>query len=502
EVVQVDDKWQNGPARAGPCADYSTHRPDGPYPSGMQATAKKIAAAGLTPGLWFLPFASDPRLPAFKDHRDWFVHRKSGRLHKVRWAGTCLDMTHPGAREYLRGIVSRITREWGFKYIKIDGLWSGMAAKLTYPEPKCREDKLSDAVFHDPAKTNVEAYRDGLALVRDAAGEDVFILGCCAAQNMRTLGASMGRVDAMRIGRDIGASWEAILPCATIGAHLYFLQGRVWHNDPDCLMLREPLTLEQARAWGSWIALSGQLNIVSEWLPGLPPERLEIVKRSMPNHGLCARPLDLFENPLPGIWHLAAGQGENRRHVVGFFNWLPENETSYHLPLTRLEPDGGLSPRREPDQEPSYVGFDFWSNEFLPPIRGALSATVEPGSCRVLALRRERGHPQVVSTSRHVAQGIGDVIREEWKPRSKTLQGSSLVVPGDPYELRIAVPSAEWRLKRAGVSARNANSGVTVAWEQSGTGIRVVLDAPDRPSARGPQRVAWEVGFAAPALGR
>ena len=89
-------------------------------------------------------------------------------------------------------------------------------------------------------------------------------------RGVRTGRASTGLVDGMRVGRDIGAKWDHILPSAIMGTRLYFFHGRVWHNDPDCLMVRKPMTLDQARAWGSWIAVSGQLNMVSEWLPRLP----------------------------------------------------------------------------------------------------------------------------------------------------------------------------------------------------------------------------------------
>jgi len=106
-----------------------------------------------------------------------------------------------------------------------------------------------------------------------------------------------------------------------MGSRLYFLHNRLWHNDPDCLMLRDPLTLDQARAWGSSIAVNGQLNIVSEWLPGLPADKLDIIKRSIPNHGLCARPVDPFEKDPAQIWHLTAGAGQQRKDIIGFFNW-------------------------------------------------------------------------------------------------------------------------------------------------------------------------------------
>ena len=83
-----------------------------------------------------------------------------------------------------------------------------MATEILYPSLTYRPDKLGEAVLHDPSKTQIEAYRSGLRLVREAAGDDVFILGCNIAQNARTLGASFGLVDGMRIGHDIGASWR------------------------------------------------------------------------------------------------------------------------------------------------------------------------------------------------------------------------------------------------------------------------------------------------------
>lgn len=430
-VIQIDDQWQSGRARpkesSGPRLGFLEHHPRGPYRDGIKPAADNIHALGMTPGLWFIPFAGDPANDPAAAHPEWFVKTAGDDPYYVYWAGWSLDMTHPGARDYVRQVTHRITKEWGFNYIKIDGLWSGMATTCLYPEPDYREDDLGGAVFADPSKTNIEAYRDGLALVREAAGDDVFILGCNIAQNMRTLGASMGRVDGMRVGRDIGADWGNILPCVEMGSRLYFLHNRVWYNDPDCLMLREPLTLDQARAWASWIAVSGQMNLVSEWLPGLPAERLDLVKRSMPNHGLNARPLDLFENGTPRTWLLSKGEGAAARHIVAAFNWDAQKEQKIKVPLARLG-TGSLS------------CFEYWSN--LPVATGGntIECVLPPASCKIFALRQVVDHPVVVSTSRHVTQGMVDLLEEEWDESSRTLSGVSRVVGGDPYELRIALP--------------------------------------------------------------
>jgi len=448
EVIQIDDHWQISRR------DFTTHKPNGPYPSGMRATAETIRKAGMVPGIWYIPFGWDPKRPVFADHQDWFVKRRdTGELYTVRWAGTCLDMTHPGARGLLEGVVSRMSRQWGYGYMKIDGLWTGLAAKITYPDPRHRPDGLGDAVFHDPRRTNIEAYRAGLKLVRRAAGPDVFILGCNIAQNMRTLGASFGLVDGMRVGRDIGAQWDRILPCVDMGSRLYFLHGRVWANDPDCLMLREPLTLEQARAWGSWIGITGQLNMVSEWLPGLPAERLEVVKRTMPNHQLCARPIDLFAQPRARIWRLTDTRAGVRRDVIGLFNWDTEQAQTIAASADEL----GLPP----SPTGRYVAFDYWAGRFVGPIGPAsadgtlLTIDVPAGACRVLAVRPLLDRPLLLSTSRHVSQGIVDVMEEDWDPEGGVLSGRSRVVGNDPYELRIVLPDG-WRVAEVFLDPENA----------------------------------------------
>jgi len=477
DFLQIDDGWQISGR------DFTTHHPKGKYASGMKPTADAVRGAGFTPGIWLIPFGWNPKRPVFKDHQDWFVHREDGSLYAVKWAGTCLDMTHPGARTFLREVVSRITRQWGYKYIKIDGLWTGMAAKIRYPRPEYGPDGLGDAVFHDPSKTNVEAYRSGLKLVREAAGDDVFILGCNIAQNMRTLGGSVGLVDGMRIGPDVGANWGGVRRCARPATNLYYWHGHVWFNDPDCLMLRPPLTLDQARAWASLIALSGQMVVVSEWLPGLAPERLDVLKRAIPNHGGRGRPIDLFGENLATVWHLRADLGDKRRDLVGLFNWDDKHETKTGVDLASLGLDAGTGAE--------YVGFDYWENAFVGPVTGTLTATLRPSACRVLSLCRAQRRPQLVSTSRHITQGAVDVVSVEWDAKTKTLAGRSRLVGGDPYELCIATPRTRkrWAVRKAEIDSPDTHFGETVAWEADPPWVRVTIRVP-----RG-REVGWRVWF-------
>lgn len=57
------------------------------------------------------------------------------------------------------------------------------------------------------------------------------------------------------------------------------------------------------------------------------------------------------------------------------------------------------------------------------------------------------GHPQLLSTSGHILQGMLDVRREAWDDQAMVLSGVSKVVANDSYELRVVVPVGEhsWR---------------------------------------------------------
>ena len=473
-VVQIDDHWQEGLKADGPKRNFNTHDPEGPYPSGMKAAADNLKSLGLVPGLWFIPFAGTSADPYFTNHLDWFVKMPDGTPYQAKWGGTPLDMTYPPARDYLASVVHRITHDWGYEYIKIDGLWTGSATKLNYVNSGYAEDDIGLAVFHDPMKPNIEAFRDGLRLLRKAAGPKVFVLGCNGPQNMRSYGGAFGLVDAMRVGPDNGAQWNRLTRGTVFGSRHYFLNGRVWYDDPDPDYVRASIPLNHAQLICSWVAISGELNLSSEWFPGLPPDRLDILKRTMPSHGLPARPADLFENDPPKFWLLSDTRRQPRRDVIAAFNW-EDGEQKLKYPMDRLGLDGNTE----------YVAFDYWQNTLIPSIKGSLELTLPGQSCCVLAVRPVANHPQLISTSRHITQGIVDVTEEKWSAGGKTLSGRSKVVGGDSYELRVVIPDPNWTAASAKVSGDKTSTSFT----QNGNLVRVTIESPSS------QEVAWSVKF-------
>ncbi len=490
-VVQIDDEWQDGEHFNGPRRGFDRVRTNGPYAHGITSVAAKVEKAGLTFGLWWLPFGRNFQDPEYTNRQDWFVKRTNGKPFDTFWGGTCLDLTHPEVRAQLAEL-SKLYRAWGVTYYKMDGLYTGAACEQNYVNDGYKEDHFGNNLpFHNPLKSNIEAYRDGLKLIRKNAGDDVFFSGCTIAQNLREL-CAIGLVDSMRIGPDAGGDLSS---GPLRGTKFYFLNGRVWWNDPDPCVVRaagtgasgNAVTLDQARLTASWVAMAGQFFLVSDWLPALPPERLDILKRTMLSHNATARPVDYFDHALPNTWLVTATNDTVRRDVIGVFNF-ETNRLEMCYSCAKLGLDAGKK----------YYAFDFWADSPAPTILEVFNCELPPTSCRVIAVRSMEGHPVLVSTSRHVTQGIVDVTGESWNAARKTLSGVSQVVGNDPYELRVAglqEGGKKWRLISTKVSAQDQTAGVAIAAKTTDAGefgwCRIGMDSKTSRSVR------WTLEFAA-----
>ena len=479
-------EWKSGPIKV--FVDAS----EGIFPKGMAHTAEKITSRGMVPGIWFMPFAGNMNNPYF-DHDIFAMNPDGTPFHFKGFGGTSIDVTHPKAQVFVAERVKRL-HGWGYRYFKMDGLFTGLGSISQYANTYYRSGSFRGSALHDPQETHISAYRKGLQIVRKNA-PDTFILGCNVSQNMYSMGGSFGLIDAMRIGPDnhtagdisTAKHWKHTIIGAWHGTNLYFLNGRIWYNDPDPVYVRETTPVECARLMCSWMAVAGAMHTSSMQYADLPPERLDILKRCLPSHSYPTRPVDLFEaTPYAAarsekwekqymnqarIWLT----GDSRMNVIGLFNWQDDASDTIVYDMGKL----GL------DKTAEYVGFDYWGDRFVEPIQGTLKQTLPAGICRILAVRKVAAHPQVVSTSRHITQGLMDVIKEKWDPATRTLSGTSRVVAGDAYELRIALPaSGSWKVKHA-----TAGELPLALDDSSAAGVRA------RFTPRSSGTVHWSVHF-------
>jgi alpha-galactosidase len=122
------------------------------------------------------------------------------------------------------------------------------------------------------------------AIIREEIG-DALWLGCGCP-----LWASVGLVDAARIGRDIGVSWhgeysaESLLRDQVTRNHA---SGILWQADPDCVLLRDrfhDLSDEEVRSLLLFAGLSGGVLMSSDKLDELPAARAELFAELLSQH--------------------------------------------------------------------------------------------------------------------------------------------------------------------------------------------------------------------------
>ncbi|MBM4372659.1 MAG: alpha-galactosidase, partial [Deltaproteobacteria bacterium] len=211
---------------------------------GLWWIADRIREAGVIPGIWIAPFwvhRTTARLAV--EHPDWLAPiSEYGNLLMDPAKDGILDLSNPEVLAWIHELFTRITQDWGYKWIKMD-----FAYYALFP-----------AVLHNPEKTSAEAFQDALAVIRDAIGPDTFFLTISA------MGLCMGVADGSRLTLDNEPTWgdgegAGIKVTQRTAAHRYYL-SRLWVNHPDLLFYRPTpygLTLGEARTWTSQVALLG-----------------------------------------------------------------------------------------------------------------------------------------------------------------------------------------------------------------------------------------------------
>lgn len=270
-VFQIDDGFTPE------MGDWLTVKPQ--FPRGMKPLLGEIRAAGFTPGLWIAPFMVGNRSHLFREHPDWVVRERATgqplaqmkfydefRWHKRSEEYYILDTTHPDAFEYLRRVFRVWRNEWGCEYFKTDFMQFGS------------EHGADRALYHAAGITRIEIWRRVAEMIRQEIG-DALWLGCGCP-----LWASVGLVDAVRIGRDVGVTWDGEHASGSLlrdGATRNFGNGILWQADPDSILLRErfhDLSVEEVTSLALFGGLLGGVLTTSDALDELSEERLRLWK--------------------------------------------------------------------------------------------------------------------------------------------------------------------------------------------------------------------------------
>jgi len=180
DVIQIDDGWQAGIGDWIPAGDFVGRMPE---------LAERIGASGRRAGLWLAPFIARSDSELATTRAELLLRDDDGNpvTAGINWGGPyfALDTTSKETQEYIASVIAEV-RQWGFDYLKLDFLYAA-AFPGRQAHPMARE----------------AAYRNGLNIVREAAGDDCYLLACGAP-----IIASVGIADGIRIGPDVAEFWH------------------------------------------------------------------------------------------------------------------------------------------------------------------------------------------------------------------------------------------------------------------------------------------------------
>ena len=260
----------------------------------MKTFCAKIAALGAKPGLWYRPLcmAASRKVP--------------GETNVANGCVMC-DPSDPAVLKRIAADIHRF-REWGFKFVKIDYLtydWCGHFKGFDASGRLIRDTRKWHDAKHTTAETIVALYRT----MRDAAGDDMVILGCNAVNHL-----CAGLFEASRVGPDTsGKNWEQTKRNG-VGAVAFkgIENGTLFAADPDCAGLASEgaIPWEKNRQWIDLLSRSGMPFFIS-WRRTLANDEvrktLAAAFRRAANPGRTAEALDWQETSIPRRWLTADG---------------------------------------------------------------------------------------------------------------------------------------------------------------------------------------------------
>ncbi|HPK02428.1 MAG TPA: hypothetical protein PLS90_08210 [Candidatus Sumerlaeota bacterium] len=450
------------------------------FPSGCAYLVHRLRQYGLKLGFWVGPFWVGSNLKEILEElgEDALQHKPDGSRNivckKYAWGRPGfwpreerpdmygLDPTHPRAHKFIRETFETY-RRWGIRYYMLDFLSGGTGNMGGYDEDSPEVDSgapashpdadyLLYAKHHDPTVVSgPEAYCKFLKVVRDAAGDDTYFL----ASTGPTV-HNVGLMDGVRTGNDFGGGmmlypetdflhypgtyvigdahfWTGPLPALMSMATSYYTHRRLYLNDVNMLTIDKPVPITAARMYATIHGISGGPTMIGDDLDRMDEDRLAMIKKTLPRSPEIAVPVDLFDRVAPDyprIFQRKIKKPWGEFDVVSVFNFSSEPLVET-VELSRL----GLDPDAE------YVTWEFWNEEYVGLVRGALRACVAPGSVSIYRLARNNGYPMLLATDMHMMMGEMEIDASHWDAAAGTLAGRALRPCGERGNLYLWAPN-------------------------------------------------------------
>jgi len=261
----------------------------------MKKMADEIKKLDVIPGIWFRPLWTTEEFPP-------------EYILKFKFAKYTLDPSVPEVLDIVREDVTRI-REWGYKLIKHDFTYFDVYGKWGF---QMMEDHLADEgwSFSDRSKTTAEIIKGLYMAIREAAGDDIYIIGCNTSSHL-----SAGIFEIQRTGDDTsGLEWERTKKMGINTLAFRMSQHHTFYDhDADCVGITKKVDFEKTKKWLDVLSKSGTALFVSVADDCQTEEVKEAIKVAFDRAAVNNKPsypIDWMETKTPTKWKSEFGEDE------------------------------------------------------------------------------------------------------------------------------------------------------------------------------------------------
>lgn len=256
----------------------------------MKKLAQEITDLGAIPGIWFRPLWTTEKIPS-----SWILKFKEMKY--------TLDPSVPEVLEQVRRDVTCL-REWGYRLIKHDFTTFDLFGKWG-SDADCFAQM--DVTFTDKGKTTAEIIRGLYKTIRDAAGDDVVLIGCNTLSHL-----SAGFFEIQRTGDDTsGMDWECT---KTMGVNTLAFRmcqhGAFYASDADCVGITTQIPWKINRTWLDVLSKSGTplfVSIGEDAYTDQVKADIQLAFNRAAFNQTISEPLDWMDAQLPKVWKSAFG---------------------------------------------------------------------------------------------------------------------------------------------------------------------------------------------------
>lgn len=266
----------------------------------MKRLAEELKAEGLVPGIWFRPLLSCEYMP----NKCYMPHPDKNNI------GCNLDPTDEDVLDMVTATVKTI-KNWGYELIKHDFTTYDITGKYGF---EMTGDTFAEGMkFADNTRTTAEVIKNLYRVIRDAAGDDMVIIGC------NTIGhLAAGYFEIQRTGDDTsGFDWNTTRKMGINTLAFRLPQDKTFYNvDADCVGIMGKIPWEKNKQWLDLLANSRTALLVSVNDKYLTDEIKNDISKAFEtiSSGVTEEPLDWTETRTPSKWKTSDGD-------VHIYNW-------------------------------------------------------------------------------------------------------------------------------------------------------------------------------------